>query len=73
MSREKGRPLRGVSFLKYKTVLLFLCPVVLFNTQHFTVQINGAIQEKEKHSPQHLRVVANEKEAFGLPSTTVVN
>ena len=35
--------------------------------------LSGAIQGKEWHLPLHLDVVANEKRAFGLPSTTVAN
>ena len=39
----------------------------LLNTQLYKVRIRG----KEKHPSLHLNVVAIEKGAFGLPSTTV--
>ena len=47
----------------------------LLSSQHYKVRIkaSGAIQEKEKHSPLHLSVVAIEKGALGLPSTKVTN
>ena len=48
----------------------------LLSTQQYKVRIKGKVEqfrEKEKHSPQHLRVVAIEKGAFRSPSTKVAN
>ena len=45
----------------------------LLNTQQYMVHIKRAILEKEYQPPIHLGVVAIEKGAFWLPSTTVVN
>ena len=50
--------------------------VTLLNTQHYMVSIKGkveAILGMEEGPPLHLGVVAIEKGAFGLPSTTVAN
>ena len=45
----------------------------LLNTQHYKVWIKGKVKRMEKRPPQHLCVVAIEKEAFRLPSTMVAN
>ena len=48
----------------------------LLNTQHYKVGIQSKVEQSRKMSsalPIHLGVVAFKKEAFGLPSTKVVN
>ena len=46
----------------------------LLNTQQYKVQINGKVeQSRERSSARPLGVIAIEKEAFWLPSTTVAN
>ena len=47
----------------------------LLNTQHYKLGIKGKLErsKKRRSAPQHLRVVANEKGAFGMPSTIVTN
>ena len=47
----------------------------LLNTQHYKVCIKGKVEQSRERSsaPLHLGVVATEKGAFGLPSTTVAN
>ena len=49
----------------------------LLNTQHYKVEIKGKVEQSRERSsalPYTLvGVVANEKEAFGLHSTTVAN
>ena len=48
----------------------------LLNTQHYKVRIKGKVEKYRERSsalPLHLHVVANEKGAFGTPSTTVAN
>ena len=47
----------------------------LVNTQQYKVRINDKVaQSKERsNAPLHFGVVAIEKGAFGLPSTTVAN
>ena len=48
---------------------------VLFNIQQYKVRIKGKVEQsgERSSSPLQLRVVAIEKGAFGLPSTTVAN
>ena len=58
--------------LKEKMVL----DTSLLNTQHYKVRIKGKVElsmEKSSALPLHFSVVAIEKRAFGLPSTTVAN
>ena len=47
----------------------------LLNHQQYKVRIKGKvkIQGKELHPPLHLSLVAIEKAAFWLPSTTIAN
>ena len=48
---------------------------ILLNTQHYKVRIKGKVEQSRERSsaPLHFGVVAIEKGAFGLPSTTVAN
>ena len=45
------------------------------NTQRYRVSIKGKVEQFRKRgsAPQHMGVVAIEKGAFWLPSTTVAN
>ena len=47
----------------------------LLNTQQYKEHIKGEVEQSRERSsaPLHLSVVAIEKGAFGLPSTTVAN
>ena len=45
----------------------------LFNTQHYPVGIKGKVEQSRERILQNLSVVAIEKRAFRLPSTTVTN
>ena len=48
----------------------------LLNTQHYKVRIKGKVEQSRGRNsaiPLHLSVVAIEKGAFRLPSTTVAN
>ena len=45
---------------------------VLLNTQHYKEQIKRKVEQETEERPSlYLDVVANEKGAFGLPSTAV--
>ena len=49
---------------------------ILLNTQHYKVRIKGKVEQSRETSsalPYTFGVVAIEKGAFGLPSTTVAN
>ena len=45
----------------------------LLSTQHYKVRINGKVEQSKEWSSAHHGVVAIEKGAFGLSSTTVAN
>ena len=49
--------------------------ISLLNTQHYKVRIKGKVEQSRERNdtPLHLVVVASEKGAFELPSTTVSN
>ena len=57
-----------------KTQKWYLMPPCL--TQYYKARIKGKVEQSRERSctlPLNLGVVAIEKEAFGLPSTTVAN
>ena len=59
------------SHTKTKQTLVLDTSLNSLNIIRYGSRISGAIQGKEYHPPLHLGVVAIEKGAFGLPSTTV--
>ena len=72
MAREIWVQSQVESYQRLKKMVL---DAILLNTQHYKVRIKGKVEQSRERSsaPLHFGVVAVEKGAFGLPSTTVAN
>ena len=73
MIRETGVQSQVESYQRLKKMVL---DTTLLNTQHYKVRIKGKVEQSRERSgalPLLIGVVAVEKEAFGLSSTTVAN
>ena len=73
MVREIGVQSQVESYQKLKKMVLH---TVLLNPQHYKWQIKLQVEQSWERSsvlPQHLSMVAIEKEAFGSPSPNVAN
>ena len=70
MAREIWVQSQVESYQKTKKMVL---DAILLNTQHYKAHIKGKVEKSRERSsaPLHLGVVAIEKRAFELPSTTV--